>query len=106
MCEALDTAAGVAANVMWQGWAAGRQAVEAGGAEASSADGQGGGGSDEDGSAAAQWEALPAEQRLGALLRYLRAPPHLYCLYCGSRFADESDMADSCPGPLEEDHGG
>ena len=28
------------------------------------------------------WEAMPAEQRLDDVLRYLREQ-HLYCLFCG-----------------------
>lgn len=40
---------------------------------------------------------------LSAALSYLRER-HGYCLYCGVQFADQSDMASSCPGPLEADH--
>lgn len=81
-CESLDRAAGLTDDSgLWPGSGA-----------------AGGGASMEEGLAADDVAAA-----LSAALSYLRER-HGYCLYCGVQFADQSDMASSCPGPLEADH--
>jgi hypothetical protein len=46
---------------------------------------------------------VEGEKTLEGLIGHLRCE-HLYCFYCGVRFTDFDDMAESCPGPAHEDH--
>jgi len=34
----------------------------------------------------------------------LRGEPYFWCFWCGSRFENEQDLEDNCPGRFEEDH--
>ncbi|KAL1743306.1 hypothetical protein HDZ31DRAFT_83492 [Schizophyllum fasciatum] len=52
---------------------------------------------------ACQFLRLPAADRLYLVLSYLR-DRYSYCLFCGTQYEDEEDMANNCPGPSEEDH--
>lgn len=49
----------------------------------------------------AEFDALPAIERLHKVLVYLR-DKHKYCLYCGHQYPD-AEM-DGCPGETEQDH--
>mmetsp|Transcript_32100 Transcript_32100/g.43991 ORF Transcript_32100/g.43991 Transcript_32100/m.43991 type:complete len:266 (-) Transcript_32100:120-917(-) len=42
-------------------------------------------------------------EHLRECLMYLKET-YTYCYYCGARFNDSEDMANNCPGLLEEDH--
>ena len=44
----------------------------------------------------------PAE-KLEMLTNYLRIS-HLYCLWCGTKFQNEEDLATNCPGTTRDDH--
>ncbi|CAM9217898.1 unnamed protein product, partial [Discosporangium mesarthrocarpum] len=50
-----------------------------------------------------EWDAMELVEKLAACLEYLRCV-HQFCLYCGCAYADEEDLASSCPGPSREDH--
>ncbi|KAI5894068.1 uncharacterized protein SCHCODRAFT_02700622 [Schizophyllum commune H4-8] len=52
---------------------------------------------------ACQFLRLPAADRLYLVLSYLR-DRYSYCLFCGTQYDDEEDMAKNCPGPSEDDH--
>ncbi|KAJ8523507.1 hypothetical protein ONZ45_g10 [Pleurotus djamor] len=52
---------------------------------------------------AAQFLRLQACDRLELVLSYLRKQ-YLYCFWCGTRFADEAEMDETCPGVDEESH--
>ncbi|KAH7887916.1 hypothetical protein F5I97DRAFT_1806012 [Phlebopus sp. FC_14] len=52
---------------------------------------------------AAHFLRLGPRDRLSLLLTYLR-DKYAYCFWCGTQFQDEGDMAQSCPGPEEDDH--
>ncbi|KZT58835.1 hypothetical protein CALCODRAFT_451182 [Calocera cornea HHB12733] len=41
--------------------------------------------------------------RLDELLAYMRDTHH-YCFWCGTKYADEEELARECPGPDEDDH--
>ncbi|KAK4053890.1 hypothetical protein OIO90_003727 [Microbotryomycetes sp. JL221] len=50
-----------------------------------------------------EWFAMDVRTRLGHMLRYLRSKYH-YCFWCGVAYNDAQDLADNCPGELEDDH--
>ena len=50
-----------------------------------------------------QFLALEGKERLNDLALYLREK-HLYCLWCKTRYEDEEDMKEGCPGLEEDDH--
>eukprot|EP00887_Chlorella_sp_A99_P007076 scaffold2.g7076.t1 len=105
-CEALDTAAGVAASHMWGGEAASDAGAAAGAGTGGAGFPGGEGGGEEGGelqAAREAWEAQPPAERLGELLGYLRRR-YAYCLFCGCRYEGREDMEGHCPGPGEDDH--
>ncbi|KAG1753856.1 uncharacterized protein EDB91DRAFT_1326349 [Suillus paluster] len=52
---------------------------------------------------AAYFLRLGPRDRLKLLLDYLREK-YAYCFWCGTQYEDSSDLAESCPGPDEDDH--
>lgn len=46
---------------------------------------------------------LEVKAQLELVLESLRRQ-HRYCLFCGCQYRDEEDMAQNCPGEMEEDH--
>lgn len=42
-------------------------------------------------------------EKLVSLTMYLRKT-HQYCIWCGTKFDDDQDIADNCPGETAEDH--
>ncbi|EIN10359.1 hypothetical protein PUNSTDRAFT_43300 [Punctularia strigosozonata HHB-11173 SS5] len=52
---------------------------------------------------AAQFLQLPAKDKLGMVLDYLRRK-YSYCYWCGTQYVDTNDMEQNCPGPTEDDH--
>lgn len=42
-------------------------------------------------------------EKLNILTKYLRTR-YFYCIWCGTRFNDEDDLRDSCPGNTRDDH--
>jgi len=48
-------------------------------------------------------EIFTVVEKLRLILTYLRAT-HLYCLYCGTSYDSQEDLAASCPGPGRDDH--
>ena len=56
---------------------------------------------EEDDSQLEEFNALPSEERLSKLVKYLRET-HYYCFWCKHQYPD-AEM-DGCPGPTEEDH--
>ncbi|XP_019626028.1 PREDICTED: G patch domain-containing protein 11-like [Branchiostoma belcheri] len=49
-------------------------------------------------------DELQPEEMLQELTSYLRRE-HLYCLWCGTAYNDEKDLADNCPGDDAAAHG-
>lgn len=41
--------------------------------------------------------------RLGSIVEYLKTT-HYYCHWCGSKFDNEKELSDQCPGTTREDH--
>ncbi|XP_027051301.1 G patch domain-containing protein 11-like [Pocillopora damicornis] len=48
-------------------------------------------------------EELEPSEKLMHLTMYLRRT-HQYCIWCGTKFLDDQDMADNCPGDSAQDH--
>lgn len=48
-------------------------------------------------------EPLDDSEKLEILTRYLRKK-YFYCIWCGTKFNDEDDLRDSCPGSTRNDH--
>jgi len=48
-------------------------------------------------------EELEPSEKLVHLTMYLRRTHH-YCIWCGTKFDDDQDMADNCPGDTAQDH--
>jgi len=48
-------------------------------------------------------EELEPSEKLEHLTMYLRRT-HQYCIWCGTKFDDDRDMADNCPGDTAQDH--
>ncbi|CAH1791413.1 unnamed protein product [Owenia fusiformis] len=48
-------------------------------------------------------DTLESWEKLEVLTNYLRTQ-HIYCVWCGTRFEDSSDLAQNCPGSTSEDH--
>lgn len=48
-------------------------------------------------------EELEASEKLEHLTMYLRRT-HQYCIWCGTKFDDDQDMTDNCPGDTAQDH--
>jgi len=48
-------------------------------------------------------EALSNLEKLDILTRYLRKK-YFYCIWCGTKFNDEDDLRDNCPGSTRNDH--
>ncbi|XP_011686003.1 PREDICTED: G patch domain-containing protein 11 [Wasmannia auropunctata] len=48
-------------------------------------------------------EALDDSEKLDILTRYLRRK-YFYCIWCGTKFNDEDDLRDECPGSTRNDH--
>lgn len=46
---------------------------------------------------------LDDSEKLEILTKYLRKK-YFYCIWCGTRFNDEDDLTDSCPGSTRNDH--
>lgn len=46
---------------------------------------------------------LEVDEQLEILTNYLRKQ-YFYCLWCGTTFTDEPDLAANCPGQTREDH--
>lgn len=42
-------------------------------------------------------------EKLDILTRYLRKK-YFYCIWCGTKFDDEDDLRDNCPGSTRNDH--
>ncbi|RKP08716.1 hypothetical protein THASP1DRAFT_29478 [Thamnocephalis sphaerospora] len=49
------------------------------------------------------YELLEPHEQLERITQYLREQHH-YCLWCGERYADASELELQCPGPTAEDH--
>jgi len=58
---------------------------------------------DDDQSSDVDDESLSNLEKLDILTGYLRKKYH-YCIWCGTRFDDEDDLRDSCPGSTRNDH--
>lgn len=48
-------------------------------------------------------ESLSDFEKLDILTQYLRKT-HFYCIWCGTKFDDEDDLRDNCPGCTRSDH--
>ncbi|XP_011868995.1 PREDICTED: G patch domain-containing protein 11 [Vollenhovia emeryi] len=48
-------------------------------------------------------ETLSNVEKLDILTRYLRKK-YCYCIWCGTKFDDEDDLRDNCPGSTRNDH--
>lgn len=48
-------------------------------------------------------EELEPSEKLMHLTMYLRRT-HQYCIWCGTKYDDDQDMADNCPGDSAQDH--
>ncbi|KAL9954758.1 hypothetical protein ACROYT_G042333 [Oculina patagonica] len=48
-------------------------------------------------------EELEPSEKLVHLTMYLRRT-HQYCIWCGTKFDDDQDMAENCPGDTAQDH--
>ncbi|RZF39930.1 hypothetical protein LSTR_LSTR002333 [Laodelphax striatellus] len=48
-------------------------------------------------------ENYTVHEKLEMLSAYLRQT-HYYCIWCGTRYEDEQDMDNECPGPTYEEH--
>lgn len=48
-------------------------------------------------------EELEPSEKLIHLTMYLRRT-HQYCIWCGTKYDDDQDMADNCPGDSAQDH--
>ncbi|KAK9478145.1 hypothetical protein V1514DRAFT_331738 [Lipomyces japonicus] len=46
---------------------------------------------------------MNVKEKFSVVLEYLRQK-YLYCLWCGCRYEDQSDLDQNCPGYTEEDH--
>lgn len=46
---------------------------------------------------------IPNEDKLETIRAYLRKQ-HMYCLWCATRFENETDMVNSCPGTTKDEH--
>ena len=42
-------------------------------------------------------------EKLDILTKYLRKK-YFYCIWCGTKFNDEDDLRDTCPGSTRNDH--
>ncbi|GLG99271.1 G patch domain-containing protein 11 [Gryllus bimaculatus] len=43
------------------------------------------------------------QEKLEILTLYLRKA-HLYCIWCGTKYDDDADLSQNCPGPTRDDH--
>lgn len=48
-------------------------------------------------------ESLSDSEKLDILTKYLRKK-YFYCIWCGTKFNDEDDLRDNCPGSTRNDH--
>lgn len=58
---------------------------------------------DDDRSSDIDDESLSDQEKLDILTGHLRKK-YYYCIWCGTRFDDEDDLRDSCPGSTRNDH--